>query len=416
MSVIGPALIDLTYIYDVPTKTIAIVTSLTAVGYCIGALSAVMFRWINRQLTLCISLIIGCIAFGLLPQGSSIAVLFSFAPFLGFSQGVLDASQNVWLLELWHENPNPIMQLAQAMFGAGTIVAPLVAGPYLTGDVDTNSTNTTTITVTSEERREKLTIPFAILSASMMLGVAVMILMFFIRRYEPPPKEILEKSRDANTEETKLFERVAMWKKVLVIGLASLSLGSYVSVEVSFFNFSATFAQKIPLKVSAPDAATIQSVFAVAFTAARALNFFIAMKLKPSQLLIIHYSIVVLSQIGLLFAGRSLIVLWIANVAIGYGFSAMWSSILTFTERYLILNDTVGGVMLAFAGVFGAIIPYLVGLLIESLPMALVYVGLGITGFSIALHVVIRLMVRSQKAAFSYAGVPLVFHVKNVKK
>lgn len=396
-------LVDLTYIYNVPTETVALITSLTAIGSILGAFSAIMFRWINRQFTLSIALIVGSIAFGFIPHGSSFAVVYVFALLLGYSQGILDTSETVWLVELWHENPNPVMQLSQALFGVGTIVAPLIAGPYLTGDIDTNSTNTTLefyeyrVAVTPEERRAKLTIPFAVLSALTLVGVVANLLMFFIRRYEPPPKEILEKSRDEDGEETKLFERPGKLK-IVVIALASLCLGSFVCVEGSFFNFSATFAQYIPLKVSAPDAATIQSVFAVAFTIARGLNFFVAMKLKPSQLLIMHYSIIVLSQICLLFADKSLVVLWIANISIGYGFSAMWSSVLAFTEKYIILNDTVGGVMLAFAGIFGAVIPYLIGWLIESEPMALVYIGMGIMGFSIMMYVAIRLMVRALRS------------------
>lgn len=394
---IGPPLVDLAYIFDVSIDTISIISSIRAVGYCLGAISATSFRWINRQLANGIILAITSVACAVLPHAPSVYVAYVFIFFYGIGGGLLDQTTTVWLMEMWYENPLPVMQLAQALYGAGNAIAPLIEQPFVTGDEDDEDSTNKTLT-TPEERREKLTIPFTVFGVLLFTGVAVLFLLFFIRRYTPPPKEVLEKSKEGDTgiNDTKLFERENS-PKIFVIILASLCLAAGVTMEASFLNFSSTFSQKIELKVSAPDAATIQAALSAAYTIGRAGNFFVAMKLNPGQLLLLHYSIISLSLIALIFAGKSLVLLWIANVTIGYGFSAIVSANFAFIGNYLIVNDSVSGIMVAVAGALGAIIPYLIGLNIESVPESLIYINIGLIVLSVMLHTTIRLIVRLQR-------------------
>ncbi len=100
----------------------------------------------------------------------------------GLGCGAWNNANNVWLIEMWQQNSAPVLQLSQFVFGIGSILGPLIAKPYLTGEPDltlnrtdslssTKNTFFTTSIVDVIDRRFKLKTPFITASIIQMIGI-----------------------------------------------------------------------------------------------------------------------------------------------------------------------------------------------------------------------------------------------------
>jgi hypothetical protein len=88
--------------------------------------------------------------------------------------GAWDNGNIIWLIEMWQQRSPAILQFSQFMYGTGTMLGPLLAAPFLTGELrnETITTNTSIPTTQSTisttdinltiDRRPKLKIPFII--------------------------------------------------------------------------------------------------------------------------------------------------------------------------------------------------------------------------------------------------------------
>jgi len=88
--------------------------------------------------------------------------------------GAWDNANSIWLIEMWQQRSPAILQFSQFMYGTGTMLGPLLAAPFLTGELR-NETITTNISIPTTQstisttdinltidRRPKLKIPFII--------------------------------------------------------------------------------------------------------------------------------------------------------------------------------------------------------------------------------------------------------------
>ena len=142
-----------------------------------------VFKYIDRKILFIIMGIIMSISLATMPLSSYIWYLYlaGFLRSLGF--GSIDSYSYVWIIEMWKQNYSPVLHLSQLMFGLGTVVGPLLAKPYLIGDItklSDTSLNTTigymNTTINEDinytiDRRSKLMIPFLIGGAITSLGL-----------------------------------------------------------------------------------------------------------------------------------------------------------------------------------------------------------------------------------------------------
>ena len=78
--------------------------------------------------------------------------------------GVWSTAFYIWIIEIWQQKSNMVLFLAQFLYGTGFVLGPMIARPFVSGGVPegvaTNVSFHTTISV--EERRSKLVVPFII--------------------------------------------------------------------------------------------------------------------------------------------------------------------------------------------------------------------------------------------------------------
>ena len=146
--------------------------------------------------------------------------------------------------------------------------------------------------------------------------------------------------------------------------------------------------------MSASDGASLASSMFAVYTLFRFLSAFVALKLSPGQMLIIHYTLILGSEIALLFGSTSKMVLWIANMTLGAGFSAVFGGVFAFADQYMVLGNYAGTSLIAAAGVSALFTLFYVGKMIKEQPDVLIYFNIINTIVSITFFIVINLIIK----------------------
>ncbi|CAG2175392.1 unnamed protein product [Oppiella nova] len=68
----------------------------------------------------------------------------------------------------------------------------------------------------------------------------------------------------------------------------------------------------------------------------------------------------------LYYGSHILALIWIGNIILGFGFSAMYPAIIALTAKHCKLTDTVSTVMVFSNGTVSAITPFILGPIIEN--------------------------------------------------
>ena len=161
----------------------------------------------------------------------------------------------------------------------------------------------------------------------------------------------------------------------------------------SHFDYIVTYTQYIPLRLSAADGAFLASSMFAVYTSFRFLSAFVALKLSPGQMLVIHYTLVLGSEIALLFGSTSMTVLWVANMTLGAGFSAIFGGVFAFADQYMVLGNYAGTSLIAAAGSSALFTLFYVGKLIKELPEVLIYFNIINSLISITFFIIINLII-----------------------
>ncbi len=238
----------------------------------------------------------------------------------------------------------------------GTIIGPLIENPFVRGEPDDDNKNqtnpefanfSTTVSsleiITADERKKSLIKPFFFIGSLFILGAIMMLLMFIFRRYkyEEEIKEIEGNDEsDITNSKAKLSEQIGSPNK-LIIGLGAFCIGSYAAVESACFQFIPAYAQYHKLKLSASKSTLLLSAMAIAYTVFRGFSIFIAIKVKPQFMLYCHYCIIFISCVILLSSENSLLMLWIGDIMIGVGLSAMVFITIIMTWVTTSLSETI---------------------------------------------------------------------------
>ncbi|XP_054163819.1 major facilitator superfamily domain-containing protein 4B-like [Oppia nitens] len=426
-SIFYPTMVDMKYMFDTSMKNISISNTFGSVGYLLGSLFGFLYKRINRQLTVIVLMVTISITIAVMPLSPTLLALYmcSFVTLLG--GGAWNAAHNVWLIELWQHSSPPILQFSQFMYGLGCILAPLLVKPYLTGELSPNNstvisniTTTTTLpTITttdineSVDRRSLLRIPFMVDGLIQSFIPIVLLIMFFIKRYEySKPNEVPKESTSANygidnfdnygsnsyaaEETTNIIEVSDSYKRDrrLNIVLIAIFLATYTTVELAHFGYSSTYYQFISIRLSASESAEIFSIMASSFTIGRCISAFIAIKLKPKVMIAYHFIVIAVGLTTLYFGQSSVKFIWLGNVIIGFGFSAVFPAIFAFAEQYIKVNDTISTILIFSSASLTLFTPFILGPFLENSSFILLEFEIVFFSASVLLFVVILFVIK----------------------
>ncbi|XP_054161819.1 sodium-dependent glucose transporter 1-like [Oppia nitens] len=421
-----PAFVDLKYALNTSLNMIALISTFMCFGYIMGSLIGFLYKYINRQLTLIILLIIMGLTVIFIPYSEHLWQLYMYFVLIGMCAGTWNSTNNVWLIEMWQKQSGPIMQLSQFTYGIGTILGPLIDRSYLLGEIHhlngdgggsgghfgghggggggTTSIdsdlgfNVTSMNVfnktgavydDSEERKRLLKTPFLISGCLHLIGPCLMLIMFLVKKYRYVPikaKEIEDKSK------LKLFDREGA-PKLLIIIITCIFLAFYSISEVIYLEFGATYFQYIPIRLSASKAAEIFSAMSLSYTIGRGINIFVAFKVKLHIIIAYHFLIIIAAIITLLTVQHSLIQLWIGSLMLSFGFSPIFPAVFAFIGQHLEITNRIGTVLIFAHACLNIIVPFILGTYLEKYPFVfpvgiIMNVSVGIVMYFFILYVI----------------------------
>ncbi|KAI2805923.1 hypothetical protein BLOT_004933 [Blomia tropicalis] len=380
-NVIWAALVDIGYIYNTPSQVTSYLVTFNSLGYLLGSISGSLYKWLNRQLTIVI--LVSSLAFttSLVPYYGSLWLLFVCMVLNGIGGGTWDSNNNVWLVEMWPRINAPIIQASQFMYGAGTIVGPILVSPYVHGE------NTNTSYVSPDERKRSLALPFIGTGIIQIIVPIIFLILFLIRPYTKNNE--INHTLDEVQPQLENVNRRSESKRALKLIMVAICLGTYDAAEIGYFFFSPSMFQYSKV-LSAEEGAHVLSVLSAAYTIGRLVTAFISIKIRPDVIISYHFVIVIIAQSILFFGHDSPPLIYVGTVILGYGFSAMWPAILAFTDRYFRLSNRVGSLLFFFAGVFSLFTPFIVGPFLESNPLVLY----AFEGFYILVSIILFIILR----------------------
>lgn len=228
-----------------------------------------------------------------------------------------------------------------------------MAAPFVYGDDKVTASNET---LTTELRVHTLLIPFAINGVLQSIGEFssyftkktktfltavpfIFLLSFFTCRYKKYDSSKKHDAEDDDDDDESYYDAKgnpiankgeekedfsSIPHRSYKLGLAALAASTYITAELGYLSFCAAMYQYLDIHLSASTSTQVQSVMSVTYTLGRLATAFISFKLKPDRILAYHY-VILLASVALLVFGRdSLLLTYIGNATLGFGFSACW--------------------------------------------------------------------------------------------
>lgn len=137
---VGPTLLDLRQQTSTDLTTISFVPTLRSAGHAIGSIiMGLMMSRVNFQLTTAALFMTTAGITLAIPYINMISVLLPVFLINQVPLGMFEAGCNMFVLHLWGKSVTPFMQALHLGYGAGAIVGPITAVPFL---VETNDAST----------------------------------------------------------------------------------------------------------------------------------------------------------------------------------------------------------------------------------------------------------------------------------
>lgn len=193
-----------------------------------------------------------------------------------------------------------------------------------------------------------------------------MIAMFITRRYQT------KNSKTNELTEEKLLDN-AKTPKTLILSLIAMFAAFICVSEEIYLQFSATYFQYIPLRMTASESAEIVSVMALIYTVGRGLNFFVAIKIKPQFMIAFHSTIIFVAMAILYFGQSSITVLWIGSLLMSFGFAPVYPLVFGLSGLYLEVTNKIGTFLMLSTDSLNVFLPFIFGKFIEKSPNVFIW-------------------------------------------
>lgn len=244
-------------------------------------------------------------------------------------------------------------------------------------------------------------IPYTFAGGITIFGALLVLCLYIYKKYEPPTKYSQTNSSSSHSTQThhkthkitkKKGKKFPPFLMIWLVTLGSLFLTFFVGMEQMHLQFLPTFAVNSDLNLSPSESALIASAAAAAFTVGRGLSIVLAIKLLPQTILYSNHILMFVGCVLLaIYANSSEVMMYLANIIIGCGFSSVYASIYAFLENHITVTNTIGSIFVFAGGLTASLSPSLVGHYIEANPLILVWFNLVCVSLCFILFLIIHL-------------------------
>ncbi|XP_075741780.1 sodium-dependent glucose transporter 1A [Rhipicephalus microplus] len=141
----GVALLDLGEIYGASISNVSHLITTRSLGGLLGSLlGGMLYDTYNTQITSILMLLLTSVTVLMVPLCPLLLVAHFMAFFMGLSLGAFGTGANVWIINMWPGNSSPALHIFHFAFTVGLLVAPLIAGPFLSPGTSAIAVGTST--------------------------------------------------------------------------------------------------------------------------------------------------------------------------------------------------------------------------------------------------------------------------------
>lgn len=375
-SIPSPTLLDLKLLTHSSLPLISLIFPAKSVGAVIGSiLLTVVYSRCDFQFSSSLALILcaGCMfAVPFMTQiWSQLLVNFLGSIFLT----VLDAGAYSYVAQLWGSESGLVMQAVVLMLGVGNALAPIIAGPFLVYQNDTEINPVNNITASDAADDLQLVYPYSILSALLTTAAVACFVTWII---SPVTKEHPTRKQVVQSQETD-GQTVIPWRKTIIF-CVMMTMFFLRGLEYTSDSFLMTFAVDSDLQMRKESAVLLLSVVGVVPVALKIL-FLILFKwtkqLTSKQLMLFCVVNITISNLILMpFGDKREIGLWIGIVVLVLGKALFRGSVMTFAEEAVSLTGRVSGLIFLASCVGSIVFSSTISTLIETNPRVFLWTNL----------------------------------------
>ena len=384
IAIIGPTLPTLAYNLHVTIESISYVITARGFGYLFGSiLSGLIYDKFNVYLLMFGALLLTSIGSLIVPFVNYVSLLAAALSTAGFAMGFLDTAGNVLCLQIWGDKSGPYMQTLHFFFSIGTAFAPFFSVAFIMdANMDLNlPPNITSVSIINTTKHSLTTADYSLKSHSKHTAVKyafiisslfaffVSIMFLFLAFYSRGSTRSSDQ-KDTSKEEGKGF-------RIKMLCLLFLFFMVYVGTEVTFGVYVYTFAIHSRRHYSKTAASHLTSLFWGAFAIGRLMAIPLAKWFHSAQLLkgdlVGTFTAVIALNCFPLYAQTAEFILWIAVALYGFSMASIFPSGVSWAEEYITITGRAAMVFVVGASTGEMLCPLLVGQIIESNPMNLMY-------------------------------------------
>ena len=415
-SIMGPTLLDLAARLRVGVTAMSSMFTVRAMGAVTGSVVSGVLLDRKREYSYAIvsaSILVCIISLCIIPYSIHLAMMGVFTFICGVSLGALDNACNTILLRLWRTGSGPSMQLLHFAFGVGAVLAPLLAEPFISSELEDPVTNLTCSQVNltagldgfntsclsqlfdescvadrtdgshgnqtfiasnctlTHERVASLRFAYAYL-----LGAFTFVLPLIAFTYHSVRSEFgrCYQRRDSlsdqlpgvHSKDHPLLDKPHLLFKIFFFPGLFLFICLYCGIETSFGNLIFTFAVE-SLHFTKQNAALLNAVFWGSFMVARFFAIFVAYTKIPSSVIIAVDTVG--STLSLLvmtiFLGNDVVV-WVGTAALGTFMASIYPTTMSWLSEQVEVSGKAVAVITTGATLGDMSLPLTAGALIAQ--------------------------------------------------
>lgn len=301
---------------------------------------------------------------------------------------------NALVMHLWGDRAAPHLHTLHFGFGLGALLAPQIARPFLSPDLDDDNhticDDTNDVNGTSPASESRIEIPYAIISVFVIL-FSFVVLGFYIRG---PPKGF--PVRMPNRSLKALISPASCSRGYTIFGIELLLLLflyfiQAVGGERAYGKFLFSFAIESDVQFSKNEASYLQSAFWASFTFGRLIGGPIA-KFVPVNYMIIGNIVgdIITATILAIWAPTEAIILWIFTCFMGICIAMAYPNGMSWSNLHLDMNSMAVMLLTVGGACGGFIYQSVTGSLFENVgPETLMYV---MVMYAVAMAIVYTIM------------------------
>lgn len=359
----------------------------------------ILYARVNFQVATSLIFVMASLFTLLVPFAMTLTFLLALFVVNGVCLGFFEAGASVFMIHLWGKEAANFIQVLQLMYGVGSLIAPLMAQPFLTTAPEHLITLSNTTDTQQHDTALQLIYPYSILAGFMAFN-AIFSLVIWIFYPDTPthpsrklaegsteevdeqPEEMIETKSDMAVQieipsksETDI-EHYGVWK-ILTIVLAIIFMHVYFGLQVSFGSYLMTYAVNCDLKLSKTTGALLTTLYWTTFTVTKVGAIFFVNCLGHEVSILLSLGLMMIAGSFLLPLANHDATSLLAGVALeGIGVSSIFGCMFGHMEDYFQVTDTIASLM-AMSSVLGELsFPLLISHFIEADPQILMTVTL----------------------------------------